>query len=182
VKEHPTKLKEMKKQCESQNTNPNHSRQSRDTSQRSDNQTGSTNRHSTSIKSDQTGSDQIGRQKRTGSEREHQMGNTQYKRIKTEKQDNSNSIHYAHESKPNHPVLPPVKMPGQSKAAPVVKTQQQHDRDHRRSAPGHIQQSSINTRKDAIKILNNRAEGDSILKYLSQDFNFLKECLKNKEI
>ena len=90
----------MRKQCESQNTNPNHSR-SRDSSSRSDNQTGSntgSNRHSTSIKSDQTGNDQIGRnpQKRT-SERDMEKSN-QYKRIKTEKQD-TNSIHYAHESK-----------------------------------------------------------------------------------
>ena len=100
--------------------------------------------------------------------------------------------------RPNHPILPPVKMPGQSKGGPIAKTQQ-HDRDHRRSAPGHLHPSGsgINTyvynsviliykneyrRDDAMKILHNRSEGESILKYLSHDFAFLKECLKNKEI
>jgi len=172
MKEHPTRLREMKQQCDSQNANPRSDSKSRDPMK-----SGGVAKIESESRSSSYGSGI----KRSGSETNRNDHDTNHppesKRIKTEPRPDVKS-EYNDDKKPN-PILPPILPPGQKKGP--VQNIQNREKDHRRSAPANMNRES-HSRLNAQDILANRKDGESIMQHLSSDFNVLKQCLKSKEL
>lgn len=173
---HPAKLKEMKQQCESQNSNPakksanqdarSSSHQQQQLANQKDGPPGgqSDMRDNNRGASNILGANSSTGQKRDLDETDQRQDN---KRMRTDDE---------RTAKP----LPPLKMPGQNKD---VLSKVRNDKDHRRSAPGRVQNAPSETMgKSPSEIIDNRPDGESLLPTLKQNFNFLKECLKRKDL
>lgn len=174
LQDHPTRLKEMQQQCESQNANPRSS-DSKKSDMRSKIGDSEPNRRAT------LGGVSMKRSGEPTSGAHHDSNNhpPESKRIKTDSKPDAKSD-YTEDKKPN-PVLPPILLPGQKKG-PVQNLKK--DKDHRRSAPATMNQESSRdhkSRPNAHDLMTNRDEGGSYMDRL-KDINFVKQCLKSREL
>jgi len=174
LEEHPTRLREMKQQCDSQNANPRSDSKSRDPMK--------SGGGVAKIESESRSSSYGSGVKRSGSETNRNDHDTNHppesKRIKTEQPKPDVKSEFTDDKKPN-PVLPPILPPGQKKGP--VQNIQNREKDHRRSAPANMNRES-HSRLNAQDIIANRKDGESIMHILSSDLNLLKQCLKSKEL